>query len=115
MKEVKIDPAIRQDPGLYNSVKSVTELLEQEIGPKASEITADWSLARSLQPGERLINLEISDELDRASCVFSEIGLPRISENRLRISLIRLWGDLLQEQSHRDLAELRLIVQGLEP
>jgi hypothetical protein len=114
MKELKIDPAIRRDEKLLRDVEQVTEYLNQEIGPKASKITAEWSFDHPNIPGERYLKLEISDESDRASFATSEGGLSILADSGISLPLIRLWGDLLQARSHRQVDKLKLIVQGLE-
>ena len=112
MKEIKIDEAIRKDKGSLEDVERVTQLLEAEIGPSAKEITAEWTFHDI--PGERMLKLEISDQAERSSVVFSRGGVSLISRDGLRISLIRLWGDLLQARSHKQVEKLKQIAHTLE-
>jgi hypothetical protein len=117
MKEIKIDDAIRSDKLLLEDVERVTQLLEQEIGPSASEIRAEWSyqgFPDAHSPGDRMVKLTISDQSVHSSVVFSRSGLSLIAHQGSRISLIRLWGDLLQERSHRQVEKLKQLVHTLE-
>ena len=113
MIEVKIDEAIRKDPKLRPLIERASTSLEEEIGTSKYSVSAEWTLEKS---GQELpmIGLKISDGVDSASDRFEPAFLERVPDSSLRIRFIRLWGDLLQEKSHRQMKHLNLIVQGLE-
>jgi hypothetical protein len=112
MKKIQIDEEIRNDQKLLADVLRVTELLEEEIGPASNEISTKWSV--ELTPLERLLKVEISDGQLSSRSAFSESGLSLISRAGMRLSLNRLWGNLLQDRSHQQMAKLKLVVQGLQ-
>jgi hypothetical protein len=113
MKEVKIDEAIRKDPKLLSAIEHATKALEEEIGPASSTVTAEWTLSGANQQLP-LIGLEISDGIDSARQQFQRTMIERKPDSSLRIHFIRMWGDLLQERSHRQMKRLNLIIQELE-
>jgi hypothetical protein len=113
MKVVRIDEAIRNDRKLLSVIERATRSLEEELGPADSSVSAEWTLYGADQQLP-MIGLKISDGVDSASLQFQRASIERIPDSSLRILFIRLWGDLLQERSHKQMANLRLIVQGLQ-
>jgi hypothetical protein len=113
MKEVKIDDAIRNDPKLLPVIERATKSLEEEIGPAGSSVSAEWKLYGADQRLP-LIGLKITDGVDSAWQQFQRASLERIPDSSLRIIFIRMWGDLLQARSHKQMEHLKLIVQELE-
>jgi hypothetical protein len=112
MKEIEIDDAIRTDKSLLKDVERATRLFEEENGPSALEVKAEWRLLDFA--GERKLELTITDQAEQASAVFPRSGLSMNSVGNLRILLIRLWGDLLQERSHKQIKKLMQLVHTLE-
>jgi hypothetical protein len=104
MKDIKIDDVLKTDPTLLAQIDQVTQLLEEEIGPSASAIRAEWSEID--RHDEKVLELTISDGTNESTVVFSRPGLTHMSLDSIRILLIRLWGDILQERSKKQMEKL---------
>jgi len=109
MKSVEIEAEIRDNPALASEVDRATRLLKAELGPSAGLVTARWS-----QPqGDRgRVVLEISDWTGSAEDSFGREELA--TSPRLADRLHRLWGDLLQVRSHKQMERVKQLVQELE-
>jgi len=81
-----------------------TQRLEEAIGPPAPRVSATWDLDED-ERGRAAITLELADATESAKARFEPSELARDS-NRTRLRFIRLWGDVLQEKSHRLLQKL---------
>jgi hypothetical protein len=116
MKEIEIDDKIRSNASLLADVQRVTRLLEDEIGSAAFDIKAEWRSRGSRHPDypEVLVELTISDDQDHSSVVFSQDGLASMSLDMIRVLLIRLWGDILQERSDRQIKKLMNLVNAMQ-
>lgn len=81
-----------------------TRRLEEVLGPAADRVTAEWDRAED-QKGRLVYTLRISDWTGSATASFApdELGSP----THMRVRLNRLWGDLLQARSHKQLEELQ--------
>ena len=90
-------PEIERDPDLARKVRDATRLLEQQLGPAAERIRAEWSLA-SNDGGRPVVNLTISDWTGTVGYPFApgELANPF----HLQVRFHRLWGDFLQVRSH---------------
>jgi hypothetical protein len=112
MKEVRIDEAIRDDPKLLSVIERASKSLEEEFGAAGSSFSAEWNLYDD--PQLPMIGLKVSDGVDSAWQQFQKASIERIPDSSLRIIFIRMWGDILQDRSHRQMEHLKLIVQELE-
>ncbi len=112
MKEVEIDETIRRDPKLYSAVEHATTLLEEEIGPSSGSVSAEW---REFGADQRIpaIRLKISDWTGSAMIHFQRSMLENLSDPALRLSFVRLWGDLLQERSHKQVESLNKMIESM--
>jgi hypothetical protein len=87
-KELKIVPAIGDDPRLLRQVESASRLLESVVGRSAGRIRAVW------EPGEPgWIRLRLDDPVVESSVEFPATELQ--DESRLRRRLSHLWSHLL--------------------
>lgn len=102
MKSLTIDPRIEADDRLMSLVNRANRLLESELGPSGDTVSASWQLEDN--QGRSQLWLEIEDWTDRAKTKFSleELASPRQTSARL----VRLWGDLLQIRSHRQIVKV---------
>ncbi len=113
MKEIEIDDAIRRDPKLLAAVEHASRLLEEAIGPSAATVSAKWEQFAADQPNPS-IRLRISDWTGSAMTLFQRSVLGKMTESALSLAFVRLWGDLLQERSHKQVELLNKRIQGLD-
>jgi hypothetical protein len=106
MKSITIEPRLAADPELHSLIESANRVLDHEIGPSSGQVEAAWSYAADSESPSNgpLIGLSIKDFTGSASTVISrnELSDPR----RIAVRVVRLWGDLLQVRSHKQLASL---------
>ena len=110
MKEVEIADEIRRDPVLLYHVERANRLFDEAIGPPAGSVTARWEsipLGQYLPPG---IRLTITDGTDSAITKFISLEM---SDEVLGLRFVRLWGDLLEVRSNRQVEALQKMVQTL--
>ncbi len=101
LKEVTYSDAVRQS-GDFFLVKRATASLSDILGPSAVHVSAAWDrieenghvfyLLRLTGPAFQTATAIPSEEMHRPSQVY--------------LSLARFWGDILQQESHRQLREL---------
>ncbi|MFO0969791.1 MAG: hypothetical protein U0793_29905 [Gemmataceae bacterium] len=104
--KVQIDKRLTEQKLLLDLVNAATAILEEEIGPSSARVAADWSLEAD-DRGRPLVRLSISDFAGRASSSLTPDEL-RASDG-LRRRFYRLWGDLLQEESRRQIKVLEAL------
>ena len=99
----RIADAIRSDGHLHELVTAACHALGDIVGADGAEVRADWSLVADHQ-GRTIVRLDLSDFTGRAEAKFSpdEMENPR----QVRFRLYRIWGDLLQIRSHKQLKQL---------
>ncbi|MBI1917169.1 MAG: hypothetical protein HYS12_20890 [Planctomycetes bacterium] len=93
----------RQAEELFRLAQAATDQLEQVLGPSAELVDAEWDRAGGAANGDGLA-LTLRDLTGEARAFFSPCDLKNPS--RVSINLHRLWGDLLQARSHKQLQEL---------
>ncbi len=98
--QVQYRPELMAEPKLQEIVRSATPVLEEAIGPPASRVTVTWGL-RQDESGRTLIQLRVADWSVEAAAEFAPKELQPPDSARRRF--IRLWGDLLQEASRRQI------------
>jgi hypothetical protein len=108
---VNVQEKIRNNPELASAVVQATNLLEAEVGQSNGSVTADWNLIRD-DSGRNLIGLTLSDFTGSVAAQFTHDEI--MQSPRVEGRLVRLWGDLLQVRSHKQLEKLKQLVQGLE-
>lgn len=106
-----ISPTILEIPELAPTVQHSGEILERILGPSAGQIAATWHLGRDNRH-RQVIELELTDHTSSVHGQFFPEELNQV--DRFEGRLLRLWGDLLQERSHKQLARLKEMVQQLE-
>jgi hypothetical protein len=84
-------------------VRHATRRLEEVVGPAAPHVTAEWDLGED-ERGKAVFVLRLSDGSVSVSATFTPEEMA--AGGLMRLRFIRLWGDLLQERSHRQLQEL---------
>lgn len=105
--KVAIEDSIQQDPRLSSAISRAQETLAEELGPSAESVTAFWGLERD-DRGRPLVILRLSDFTGSAQDRFS---LEEFDDSwRLRTRLHRLWGDLLQDRSDKQVAALQQLI-----
>jgi hypothetical protein len=88
---------------LYTLAKKATELLGEVPGSNPWLVTAEWDRGED-DRSRAVVTLRLSDYTGSVTGVFDPKELESPSQTRKR--LYRLWGDLLQARSHRQLQDL---------
>jgi len=88
---------------LYGLINEAHDLLGDVVGSSGPDVEDAWSVEKDSK-GRPLILLKLSDFKGRAEAKFApdELENPR----QMSYRLIRLWGDVLQDRSHKQLAEM---------
>lgn len=109
--QTHVDPDISADPALAAAIQRATPILESVVEASADLVRAEWGLGRD-ERGRPLILLRLSDFTGSVVGHFApdELSMP----GHLRIRLYRLWGDLLQERSHKQLERVKSLLNQIE-
>jgi hypothetical protein len=94
---------VKNWPQGFALLRQATQYLGEALGTAAASVMATWD-RRDDQNGRILFILMLSDWTGTYSAVFSPEELQ--SESQDSYFWHRLWGDFLQDKSHRQLAEL---------
>jgi hypothetical protein len=86
----------------FTRLQQVTTRLEEVAGPSASLVKAEWD-RREDPKGRALYTLRLSDW---SGAVSADFAPDELTSRDVRYRLIRLWGDLLQVRSHKQLQKL---------
>jgi hypothetical protein len=109
----KLSGAIDSDRELRDLVRGTDRILAEELGKSGGQLAAEWGVVRD-SAGRLLLQLTLSDLAANAQVIGrfapEELG----NENHLRVRLRRMWGDLLEIRSHRQLKELLGTSEGQE-
>lgn len=84
-------------------LEQATACLADVLGPSAGQVRTEWDRVEDAC-GRAVYTLRLCDWTGEASGNFSLQELR--SSSQLRYRLIRLWGDLLQDRSHKQLKAL---------
>jgi hypothetical protein len=103
MKALTYHPGIRQSERLYHLAQQARARLEEVLGPSAGQVSAEWDRGEDGR-GRPVVTLKLTDWTGSVTATFDPTELENPVHVRQR--LVRLWGDLLQERSHRQLREL---------
>jgi hypothetical protein len=103
VKEVKYGYAIQQAGALHLLAQQRTAQLEEVLGDSAPDVSAEWDRADDAL-GRAVITLRLSDFSGSAISVFEPKELE--SPSQMRSRFLRLWSDLLQIRTRRQLQEL---------
>jgi len=103
MKEVIYRDGIRQSAELGVLAPQATKLLEEILGASGGLVTAEWDRGEDAR-GQAVVILRLSDFSGSVTATFEPTELE--SPAHLRARLRRLWGELLQVRSHKQLQEL---------
>src|SRR5438105_14468468 len=101
--KVNIQDRIKANPQLAANVERASELLRRQLGRSEPIVTIDWTLGHAAGPTPS-VHLKITDPTTSVQADFTSAELA--DDTYMNRRLIRLWGDLLQERSHIQIAEL---------
>src|SRR5437870_3748843 len=93
---------VQQEQG-FDRLQRATRLLEEVLGSAAGRVRASWDCGND-EKGRTVYTLHLADGPEELSTTFTLADLQRPREVRYR--LIRLWGDVLQIRSQRQLRAL---------
>jgi hypothetical protein len=102
-QRVDVSDDILAEPKLRSAVESATQVLGEAIGHSASLISVRWDKV----PGDLnrpIIRLVLEDWTGNVKAVFSPQELT--DDDSLRARIYKVYGDLLQIRSHKQLDEL---------
>ena len=105
MREIEVDPAIRDNPSLYELVEFANGVWEAETANSRlrDEVSVSWTWGHDEATDQRLLRLTVTDGSSRAETTFPPLSPPyHLGVFQRRIS--KLWGDFLQDRSHKLLA-----------
>jgi hypothetical protein len=111
MKEVVYTDRARQDLNELAALQAVTDILERVAARSSDTVVAEWDRTTDPHGGPAFI-LRLSDWSGAASAVFAPRDLK--PTNLLWARLYSLWGDLLQNRSHRLREERVALATGEE-
>jgi hypothetical protein len=111
MMQIEVQGPVKDNARLAEAVSRATELLEAEAGSSAEPVRVEWGMARD-ERGNPVVELKLSDFAGFVGGRFSPEDLQ--DDNRVQARLRRLWGDLLEARSHKQVARLKQLVQELE-
>jgi hypothetical protein len=106
----ELSPEIANNPALAPRVRKASailkEIIGQSVGGRLISVSVRWSLEK-LQNGLESLRLSLEDSTGAsAEAAFDAAGSQLGKEEYLRSRLLRVWGDLLQDRSHRQLSVL---------
>jgi hypothetical protein len=96
-------PDTGAQPGDEHALLAMATRLLEEAAGSAPNLKIEWDRSND-ENGRPVYTLRLSDRSGSASGGFSPEDLR--DTTHLRYRLIRLWGDLLQARSHKQLQEL---------
>jgi hypothetical protein len=103
MKSVTYHQGIKQSPDLHGLAEQATHRLNEEVGPAAAQVEAEWDATAANGGRQRLVTLTLREppEEARGSFAAEDLANPQILGFRLRA----VWRDLLRQQTHRLMRE----------
>jgi hypothetical protein len=101
---VTYSPRIERGGQGHRLLEQATQLLEEVLGQSAGLVAAEWDQLVD-ERGRKYYILNLSDPGAGTRTVKFAPG-ELSSPTHLRYRLYRLWGDLLQDRSHKQLKEL---------
>ncbi len=103
MKSVTYHQGIKQSPDLYGLAEQATHRLNEEVGPAAAQVEAEWDATNDNGGRRRLVTLTLRDLPEEARGTFpvEDLNNPQMLGFRLR----HVWMDLLRDRNHRLLRE----------
>ncbi len=108
--EILIPEEIRRSPRLHAAADIATSLLESVAPPSGDTVRGEWSLYRDESEREGL-DLSLSDGTDASTARIPSEKL--LDKDFLHGRVLRIWGDLLQNQSHTLRSRFRATYQTL--
>ncbi len=94
---------LTNDENLLALAKQAVPIMEEVLGPSSKTVTAKWD-CEPYDATRKVVTLRLSDFTGSANDRFAPDELR--SQGQLRIRFYRLWGDLLQDRSHKQLEAL---------
>lgn len=105
---VTYDPRLKQDEKLFQLAQGAMNALQEVVGQPIISASASWDLGS--EDGRPVAVLRLSDWAGEVKASF---GLDESSLTRV-LRLIRLWGDLLETRSRKQVNDL-LLSSGAVP
>ncbi len=100
-----VSGAIGSVEALRERVDQANDVLGKEVGRSSGTVTAAWDLVND-DAGPTQVRLVLKDLMTNAQAMAKFAPEELANDRHLVTRLSRLWGDLLQARSHRQLEEL---------
>src|SRR5258708_34756 len=94
---------VKQSAEGFALLQEVTTFLEEVLGPSVGLVKAEWDQQKDTR-NRTVYTLKLTDWSGSVSGSFAPEELQ--SPTRRRVLLYRLWGDLLQDRSHKQFDRL---------
>ena len=104
MKSVTYSDAIRRMPQYLALARETTDRLQGILTPSGERASAEWDLSTD-ERGTPLLSLRVWDDM-KGEAETRFVPDKMKDSTGLRSQLLRLWGDLLQKRSHKQLEDL---------
>ena len=102
---------LRENRELSALAQQATEQLKEVLTPSGEFASAEWGSKEDAR-GRPRVSLQLSDWSGAVSGEFTREELA--DPLRMSIRLPRLWGDLLEMRSHKQLQKLRELIEASE-
>ena len=93
---------IKSNPELFPLARQATAILEENVSPSGSSADVEWDAEG--QPPHWKVSLKIRYGGAEVAALFQPTAMK--DADRMGLRLTRLWGDVLEKQSHKMLQEL---------
>jgi hypothetical protein len=113
--DIRVSNRIKSDSSLSFAVDQASKVLVAEAPPTGRFVTADWNIIATEGggPTAAIIELKMTDPWSGdAAMRFTPDDLT--DRSRVETSLLRLWGDLLEDRSHKQIEELHSVGSAAE-
>jgi len=96
----RVSQEIMQDSALLNGVKAANSILDEDLVREGMHVSADWDLVPT-EPRLPLARVLLTDRATKAKAERLFTGSDLAKLPAARISILRLWDDLLRERGRK--------------
>jgi hypothetical protein len=108
---VAFDDALPSNPALWPAVERAEKVFARVLSVSDGRAERRWSLSRDSR-GRPVIEMTVRDGDVAGSKSFTAEEIA--DTGRVEDRLLRFWGDMLQEKTHRQREKLRRLIAALE-
>lgn len=112
LDHIDIPAAISESPEIASVVERASQMLQESAPPSGMYVAAGWALSFD-QARNPILDLNLKDKWEaHASARFKLGELENV--RTLKSDLNWLWGDLLQDRSHKQFDQLKQLPDSVE-